>query len=201
DTRKTGELIMSAACIRTMTRYLLLALLLAGRVSQAQDAALVLDIPFNDFAFFGTAAAISGKMAVVSAPAVVPADTSGNPDQPFPYRGVVNVYATDNERTAWTLTAVLHAEDADPPDDSFGSGVALRGQQLIVASQGALRIYERHKQGFEETDKLDFDTGEIIPLLSTAPLLFEHGVLAFKVSQQAAGPAVLIYSVDNRGQA
>ncbi len=194
---------MSKTCIRMMTGCLLLGLVVASRVSQAQDASLLVDPAdgaFDGFAFFGTATAISGRTAVVSAPALAPTDTSGNPQEQFPYRGVVNVYTTDSERTAWTLTSVMHAEDDDPPDRYFGSGVALRARQLIVASQGALRVYERRRQEFEETDKLDFETGESLGFGATQ-LLFENGVLAFKVLQQGAGPAVLVYKVDDHGQA
>jgi hypothetical protein len=195
---------MFLACIRMMRGSLLLGLLVAGGVARAQDALLFLDPadgPMDGFAFFGTAAAISGQTAAVSAPALIPSDTSGNPQEQIAYQGVVNVYTTNSERTAWTLISVLHAEDYDPPDQTFGSGVALRGRQLIVASQGALRIYERTAHGFEETDKLDFETGEFLPALGGTPLLFENGTLAFKVIQQGAAPAVVLYKVDNHGQA
>ncbi len=194
---------MLAACVRMMKGCLLLGLI-ASRLAQAQDAQLVLDPadgPFDGFASFGTAVAISGKMAIVGAPGFAPPDTSGDPQPQIPYQGVVNVYNTDSERTAWTLTSVLHAEDDDPPDQGFGSGVALQGRRLIVASVAALRIYERTPRGFEETDKLDLSPGESIPLFVGTQLLFQNGVLAFKVSQQGAGPAVLLYKVDDRGQA
>jgi hypothetical protein len=186
-----------------MTGCFWVALLVGSGVSQAQNALLFVepaDGLFDGPSLLGTSVAISGKVAVVGGPNIDPPANTG-PQETFLYQGAVNVYTTDSQRTPWTFETVIHPEDDDAPDQYFGVGVALRGRQLIVASTGALWIYERRKQGYEATDKLNFAAGESIPLFGGTQLLYENGVLAFKVIEQGVGSVVLIYKVDRNGQA
>ena len=196
---------MWTACLRTMTGCLSTALLIGGGVAEAQNALLTVepaDGLFDGPALLGTSAAITDKIAVVGGPNIDPPAGIGPPET-FLYHGAVNVYTTDG--AAWTLETILHPEDDDPVDQFFGVGVALRGRQLIVASTGALWVYERHEQGWEETDKLNLPADESIPKFPTftfgqTQLYFENGVLAFKVLEQGVGGVIVIYKVDRKGQ-
>lgn len=120
-------------------------LMLCAAGASAQNANLQVppqDGPHDFEALFGVSAGVWGRTAVVGAPNIAPPDTSGNPQSQFPFFGVVNIYTTDVNRTAWTLSSVLHAPDADLGDFEFGQHLALQGKWLIVASTNAVWIYE-----------------------------------------------------------
>lgn len=157
-----------------------MALLTGSGIAEAQNAFLgdePADGIFDGPSLLGTSAAITDKIAVVGGPNIDPPANIG-PSETFLYHGAVHVYTTDG--TAWTLQTVLHPEDDDPTDQFFGVGVALRGRQLVVASTGALCVYERRDQGWEETDKLNLPAGESIPKFPSdtfgqTQLYFENG--------------------------
>jgi hypothetical protein len=168
----------------------LLMLFAAG--ASAQNASLRVppqDGQFDGDASFGVSAGVWGRTAAVGAPGVAPPDTSGNPQSQFPYFGVVNIYTTDVNRTAWTLSSVLHAPDADQGDFYFGLQLALQGKSLIVSSSNAVWIYEKVRGNYALTDK-------IVTTSEPYQLLYRDGVLAFK-----AGAFVQVYQVNKAGVA
>ena len=170
-------------------------LLLTCGIAQAQNASLALapaDGPFDLTPAFGVSAAISGRTAVVGAPGFVPLDTSGNPP---PYVGIVNVYTTDVHHTAWTLTDVLHAEDAAQADFYFGSGLALQGKRLIVSGGTTIWIYEKRAQGYVLLDKISATADP------SGPLIYQDGVLAFRELTSNEPDRVLVFRVNDRGKA
>jgi FG-GAP repeat protein len=157
----------------------------------AQNAYLTVppqDGQFDGDAFFGAATAISGRTAAVGALGVAPPDTSGNPQAHYPYFGVVNIYTTDVNRTAWTLSSILHAPDADSGDVYFGTLVAMQGKRLIVSSIGAVWLYERIRGSYALTDK-------IVTTASPNGLLYRDGVLVVRANE------VQVYKVNDAGVA
>jgi hypothetical protein len=183
--------------------YLALALLIAAPYAGAQNAALHVepaDGQYDGFAAFGTGAAISGRTAVVGAPDLAPVSDDSSPPPNPPYWGVVNVYTTDADRSAWTLSSVLHAEDAADADKYFGSAVALRGDHLIVASIATIRIYERQHGTFELRDKIAL-TGEVV--MESAPIAYANGTLAVKTQASTGNNENLVhvYRINERGKA
>jgi hypothetical protein len=187
---KKGEGIMIRHVRSSLVSFGLLMLCAAG--ASAQNANLQVppqDGPHDFDAFFGASAGVWGRTAAVGAPDLAPPDTSGNPQSQFPFFGVVNIYATDVNRTAWTLSSVLHAPDADPGDFEFGRQLALQGKWLIVASTNAVWIYERTHGNYALTEK-------IVTAAEPFQLLYRDGVLAFK-----QGPFVQVYKVNEAGVA
>jgi hypothetical protein len=167
-------------------------LVLFAAEASAQNASLRVppqDGQFDGDASFGVSTGVWGRTAAVGAPGVAPPDTSGNPQSQFPYSGVVNIYTTDINRTAWTLSSVLHAPDADQGDFYFGLQLALQGKRLIVSSINAVWIYEKVRGNYALTDKI-VTTGE------PYQLLYRDGVLAFK-----AGAFLQVYQVNQAGVA
>jgi hypothetical protein len=167
-------------------------LMLCAAGASAQNANLQVapqDGPHEFDAFFGASAGVWGRTAAVGAPDLAPPDTSGNPQEQFPFFGVVNIYNTDVNRTAWTLSSVLHAPDADPGDFEFGRQLALQGKWLIVASTNAVWIYERTRGNYALTQK-------ILTPAEPFGLLYRDGVLAF-----TQGPFVQVYEVNEAGVA
>ncbi len=184
--------------LRYSTLWPLAVLLCSGAGARAQNALLFVepaDGTFDGFANFGTAAAISGRTAVVSAPNIAPPDLSGSASPTYPYQGVVNIYGSDAAHTAWVLTGILHADDFSDSDRYFGTGLALDGKRLIVSSAGSVFIYEKQRQAYVLQDKLS-----VAPDPS-APLIYDDGVLAFRVHDPDAGLEVLVYRVNERGKA
>jgi len=174
----------------SLVSFGLLMLFTAG--ASAQNANLHVppqDGQFDGDASFGVSAGVWGHTAAVGAPGVAPPDTSGNPQAQFPYFGVVNIYTTDVNRTAWTLSSVLHAPDANPGDFYFGLQLALQGKWLIVSSINAIWIYEKVRGNYALTDK-------IVTTSEPYQLLYRDGVLAFK-----AGGFVQVYQVNKAGVA
>jgi hypothetical protein len=174
----------------SLVSFGLLMLFAAG--ASAQNANLRVppqDGQFDGDAFFGVSAGVWGRTAAVGAPGVAPPDTSGNAQSQFPYFGVVNIYTTDVNRTAWTLSSVLHAPDADQGDFEFGQQLALQGKWLIVASTNAVWIYEKVHGNYALTEK-------IVTADEPSQLLYRDGVLAFK-----AGAFVQVYEVNEAGVA
>ena len=73
---------------------------------------------FRDYSSMGTGVAVSGHTAAIGAPTY---EHYVDPDFLNPlWVGLVNVYTADVERTHWTLSAVLHADDASPENQEFG---------------------------------------------------------------------------------
>ena len=174
----------------SLVSFGLLMLFAAG--ASAQNVSLRVppqDGQFDGDAFFGVSAGVWGRTAAVGALGVAPPDTSGSPQSQFPYFGVVNIYTTDVNRTAWTLSSVLHAPDANPGDFYFGQQLALQGKWLIVASTNAVWIYEKVRGNYALTEK-------IVTTDEPSQLLYRDGVLAFK-----AGAFVQVYHLNKAGVA
>jgi hypothetical protein len=187
--------VMTQTSFRSWSFALLGLFCLIATRAPAQDALLFVppeDQPFDGFAAFGQATAVSGRTAMVSAPFVAPPDPTAQGN--FPYVGVVNIYTADVNHTAWTLTRVLHAEDGDRPDWYFGSGLAAEGKRLIVSAALTFRVYEKRARGYVLLDKVS------LPSQPQGPLVYKDGVLAFKVSTNQ-GWQVLVYKINARGKA
>lgn len=167
-------------------------LLLFASGAPAQNALLRVppqDGQFDGDALFGTTTAVWGRTAAVGAPGVAPPDQSGNPQSHFPYVGVVNIYTTDVNRTAWTLSSVLHAPDANDGDFYFGTLIAMQGKRLIVTSSAAVWLYEKLHGSYALTDKIVAPGG-------ISSLLYRDGVLVLRL-----GSAVQVYKVNDAGVA
>ena len=146
---------------------------------------------FTDYTGFGTSVAVCGRTAAVGAPYF----EAWDPDTPPPEwnllgMGLVNVYTTNAERTSWTLFTVLHPDDALPENQEFGKAIALYGNRLVIASNAALRIYERRLGGYELLDTVVFNDA-----IST-PIKFEKDVLAVGV-----GSSVRVFRIGAYGNA
>jgi hypothetical protein len=85
---------------------------------------------------------------------------------------------------------VLHADDALPENQEFGKAIAMYGNRLVIASNAALRIYERRLGTYELLDTVVFSDA-----IST-PIQFEKDVLAVGV-----GSSVRVFRIGPYGNA
>ena len=172
----------------SLVSFGLLMLFAAG--APAQNASLQVvpeDGPQDTEASFGASAGVWGRTAAVGAPGFAPPALP--PAFQHPWVGLVNIYTTDVNRTAWTLSSVLHAPDANRGDVNFGLHLALQGKRLIVSSEAAVWIYEKVRGNYALTDK-------IVTHVGPGQLLYRDGVLAFQ-----ADAFVQVYQVNEAGVA
>jgi len=137
----------------------------------------------------GAGVAVCGRTAAVGASAFGP-ENPDTPEYDLLWQGLVNVYTTNAERTRWTLLTVLHADDALPENLEFGKAIAMYRNRLVIASNAALRIYERRLDTYALLDTVVFSDA-----IST-PIQFEKDVLAVGV-----GSSVRVFRIGPYGNA
>ena len=162
-----------------------------GAYSQSQT------FSFQEYTSFGRGVAVCGRTAAVGAPTF----EAWNPDTPPPewdllWLGLVNVYTTNADRTRWTLLTVLHADDALPENQEFGKAIAMYGNRLVIASNAALRIYERRLDSYELLDTVVFSDATI-----PGSMQFEKDVLAVSVLNNSGGSSVRVFRIGPYGNA
>ncbi len=154
------------------------------------------DPPYEGYPEIGTGVAVSGRMAAIGAPQYGFYENSDSPD-PL-WQGLVNVYAADAERTRWSLVAVLHADDALPENREFGKAIAMQGRRLVIASNAALRVYERRHGEYELVETVVLSDATIP---ESTPIEFVKDVLAISVVDNSGGSSVRVFRINHRGKA
>jgi hypothetical protein len=154
------------------------------------------DPPYEGYPEIGMGVAVSGHTAAVGAPQYWYWE---DPDAPNPlWVGLVNVYVANAERTRWTLLTVLHGDDDAFENRGFGKTIAMQGRRLVIASNAALRVYERRLRNFELVDTVMLDDATIP---ESTPIQFERDVLAIRVQNNSGGSSVRIFRINPRGNA